>query len=113
MSKESLWLVETGGGTGLKITSEPLTERKPVGSDGRSRYRASLSGRKAKRVVPQRFSPLSLYRDKGVFYFAPHPRAPSTGGSAKRWGLRWDIIASIERNNVGIDTTPRHFVPPP
>ena len=27
MSKESLWLVETGGGTGLKITSEPLTER--------------------------------------------------------------------------------------
>ena len=27
MSKESLWLVETGGGTGQKITSEPLTER--------------------------------------------------------------------------------------
>ena len=27
MPKESLWLVETGGGTGLKITSEPLTER--------------------------------------------------------------------------------------
>ena len=69
MSKESLWLVETGGGTGLKITSEPLTERKPVGSDGRSRYRASLSGRKAKRVVPQRFSPLSLYGDEGVFVF--------------------------------------------
>ena len=29
MSKESLWLVETGGGTGQKITSEPLTERLP------------------------------------------------------------------------------------
>ena len=68
MPKESLWLVETGGGTGLKITSEPLTERIfPVGSDGRSRYRASLSGRKAKRVVPQRFSPLSLYGDEGFF----------------------------------------------
>jgi len=69
MPKESLWLVETGGGTGLKITSEPLTEQKSVGSDGRSRYRASLSGRKAKRVVPQRFSPLSLSRDEGVFVF--------------------------------------------
>ena len=68
MPKESLWLVETGGGTGRNITSEPLTERKPVGSDGRSRYRASLSGRKARRVVPQRFAPLSLYGDRGVFY---------------------------------------------
>ena len=69
MPQESLWLVETGGGTDLKITSESLTERQPVGSDGRSRYRASLSGRKAKRVVPQRFAPLSLYGDEGVFIF--------------------------------------------
>ena len=68
MPKESLWLVETGGGTGLKITSEPLTEQKSVGSDGRSRYRASLSGRKAKRVVPQRFSPLSLYETKAFLF---------------------------------------------
>ena len=61
MPKESLWLVETGGGTGLKITSEPPGRTDfPVSTDGRSRYRASLSGRKAKRVVPQRFAPLSL-----------------------------------------------------
>ena len=85
MPKESLWLVETGGGTGLKITSEPLTEQKSVGSDGRSRYRASLSGRKAKRVVPQRFAPLSLSGDKGVFILhrtlVPPPQgAPRSGG---------------------------------
>ena len=70
MPPESLRPVQAGGGTEGNITSELLAERQlcPVGPDGRPRYRAALSGRQARRVVPQRFAPLSLYGDKGVFY---------------------------------------------
>ena len=68
MSKESLRLVEAGGGTDGKITPELPAE--PSGSKrGRALpLQSCLSGRKAKRVVPQRFAPLSLCRDKGVFF---------------------------------------------
>ncbi len=40
MPKESLRLVEAGGGSGLKITSEPPAEI-TVGLDGRDRYIAA------------------------------------------------------------------------
>ena len=69
MPQESLWLVETGGGSGPKITSEPLTERFP------SRIRRALplqselewpQGKKSGTAEVCAF--VSLW-DKGVFVF--------------------------------------------
>ena len=90
MPKESLRLVEAGGGTGLKITSEPLTERIS------SRIRRALplqselewpQGKKS--GTAEVFAFVSLDRRRRCFFICTAPKPPLEG--------RWHGKAVTER----------------